>query len=458
MKNTIQFHFWILLISLLLTNFSLAQQKISQTDDEIIEWLRQNSIPIEHLEAENGFSDLQPLKKILKNVKVVGLGENTHGTREFFQVKHRLLEFLVTEMGFQAFALEASHSNCVPINDYVLYGKGNRENVLTGQGYVVWDTQELLSLIDWIRAYNQRVPDERKVRFYGLDFGYNEVGAEKVAAYLRKYRFKNIEATASLLQNIANLGIRHWPMTMADVQPELKAAYPRLLQLIDELSEHGGKIDAANLREHGQVMMYLDTMKQFLLNNIKDSLPENAHPNMVRSRGLAANLFRILDMDTSVEKIIIWAHNAHISMGRPANGEPNMGYEFRKRFGTAYYALGFEFNEGYYQSRHYSSNALGDLEEPYVVPAPKGYMAWYLSKAMQGNGWLDLRFSTAEGYVRKWLNAPQQFRRHDWLSFSVGEEMTIPAVRYDGILFVGRTTSAVPTPNALETVSRGERF
>ncbi len=458
MNDINHYNFWMLLGTLLLVNSSVAQYSVSQTDDEIIEWLRQNSIPIEYVEAENGFSDLQPLKKILKNVKVVGLGENTHGTREFFQMKHRLLEFLVTEMGFLGFALEASHSNCVPINDYVLYGKGNRENVLTGQGYVVWDTQELLSLIDWMRAYNQGVPDERKVRFYGLDFGYNEVGAEKVAAYLRKHRFNDIEATASLLHNIAGLGIKHWPMTMADVQPALKAAYPGLHQLIDELSEHGEKLDAANLREHSQLMMYLGTMKQFLLSNIKDSLPETAHPNMVRSRGMAANLFRILDMDTSVEKIIVWAHDTHISVGRPANGEPNMGHEFRKRFGTAYYALGFEFNEGYYQSRHYSSNALGELEKPYVAPAPKGHMAWYLSEAMPGNGWLDLSSSTTDGYVREWLNAPQLFRRHDWLSFSVGEEMTIPILRYDGILFVGHTTSAVPTPNARKTVSRGERF
>lgn len=38
------------------------------------------------------------------------MGESTHGTREFFLLKHRLLEFLVREMGCRAWAMEASES------------------------------------------------------------------------------------------------------------------------------------------------------------------------------------------------------------------------------------------------------------------------------------------------------------------------------------------------------------
>lgn len=56
---------------------------------------------------------------------MVGLGELTLGTKEFLQFKHRMLKFMVKEMGFNAFGLEASYSGCQPINEYVLYGKGN---------------------------------------------------------------------------------------------------------------------------------------------------------------------------------------------------------------------------------------------------------------------------------------------------------------------------------------------
>lgn len=52
-------------------------------------------IPLKTVKAENGFKDLEPLKTILKDKKIVAMGEATHGTKEFFQMKHRMLEFLV---------------------------------------------------------------------------------------------------------------------------------------------------------------------------------------------------------------------------------------------------------------------------------------------------------------------------------------------------------------------------
>jgi erythromycin esterase len=78
--------------------------------DEVIGWLTRNALPLSSLSAGAPTTDLQPLKSVLDGVRIVGLGEATHGTREFFQLKHRLLEFLVTEMGFSALAMEASAS------------------------------------------------------------------------------------------------------------------------------------------------------------------------------------------------------------------------------------------------------------------------------------------------------------------------------------------------------------
>jgi len=64
---------------------------------------------LKSVKAESGFEDLSPLKNVLKDVQIVGLGEATHGTKEFFQMKHRMLEFLVKEMGFTVLALEFNY-------------------------------------------------------------------------------------------------------------------------------------------------------------------------------------------------------------------------------------------------------------------------------------------------------------------------------------------------------------
>jgi erythromycin esterase len=117
----------------------LAEQK--RTQASVVAWLRENAVPLKTVEAGNGFDDLQPLKRVLRDVRFVGLGEATHGTREFFQFKHRMVEFLVREMGFRVFAIEASYSACQNINDYVMSKTDDGAKALDSQGFWTWNTE-----------------------------------------------------------------------------------------------------------------------------------------------------------------------------------------------------------------------------------------------------------------------------------------------------------------------------
>ena len=89
-------------------------------------------IPFDTAEAGHGFADLQPLKAVIGDARIVALGEGTHGTREFFRMKHRLTEFLAAEMGFTLFAIEANMPEAYRINEYVLTGKGDPKELLRG--------------------------------------------------------------------------------------------------------------------------------------------------------------------------------------------------------------------------------------------------------------------------------------------------------------------------------------
>ncbi len=79
-------------------------------DLEMVEWLRRHAVPLESLDPAGPLDDLQGLRPMFEGARVVGLGEDNHGTREFFRVKHRLLRFLVEEMGFTRFAMEAPYA------------------------------------------------------------------------------------------------------------------------------------------------------------------------------------------------------------------------------------------------------------------------------------------------------------------------------------------------------------
>src|SRR6478672_10008511 len=93
-----------------------------KADETVLSWVSSHLMPLKTLEPGEGYEDLEPLRQQFEHVKIVGLGESTHGVHEFFSVKHRLVEFLVTQLGFNVFALEASYAACQPINDYVVHG------------------------------------------------------------------------------------------------------------------------------------------------------------------------------------------------------------------------------------------------------------------------------------------------------------------------------------------------
>ncbi len=79
--------FFIFLTFVLLIPFISSQEKNDMGPDPaeisaVSNWLKKNAIPIKSTEAGHGFKDLKPLKKILKNIRVVGLGESTHSSRD----------------------------------------------------------------------------------------------------------------------------------------------------------------------------------------------------------------------------------------------------------------------------------------------------------------------------------------------------------------------------------------
>jgi erythromycin esterase len=149
-----------------------------------IAWMKQSVLPLQTVEAGHGFADLQPLKKVLQDTQVVALGEATHGTREFFQLKHRMLEFLATELGFTVFALETDVTEAQAVNAYVLTGQGDAAQVLAGLGF--WNNEEVLELIRWMRRYNEDPRHTRKLKFHGVDMQKPVLAAESVGEYLSK--------------------------------------------------------------------------------------------------------------------------------------------------------------------------------------------------------------------------------------------------------------------------------
>lgn len=127
---------------------------VGQPTSDMVSWLSTNAIPIASADPTQGFADLMPLQNLVGNAQIVGLGEATEGTSEFFDMKYRMVDFLASQMGFTTFAIEANMPEAHQLNDYVLNGNGDPTKLLKGLNAWQYDTQEVLDMIQWMRQYN----------------------------------------------------------------------------------------------------------------------------------------------------------------------------------------------------------------------------------------------------------------------------------------------------------------
>ncbi len=144
--------------ALLIVVALVGQSPAGEPADVEIDWVKDNAIPFKTVEAGNGFVDLQPLKELIGDARLVSLGESTHGSREIFQMKHRLVEFLASEMDFTIFSIEANMPESYRVNDYVLGGEGDPQELIGGMYFWTWNTEEVLEMVRWMRC-TRRSPE-----------------------------------------------------------------------------------------------------------------------------------------------------------------------------------------------------------------------------------------------------------------------------------------------------------
>src|SRR3974390_2202361 len=87
-------------------------------------------IPLRTLDpGDEDWTDLEPIRNLVGDAKVVGVGEAAHGVGEFHQLRHRLLRYFVEELGFTAYCTEFPFDEGVAINEWIHGGPGTVNDV-----------------------------------------------------------------------------------------------------------------------------------------------------------------------------------------------------------------------------------------------------------------------------------------------------------------------------------------
>ncbi len=131
--------------------------------------------------------DLAAFGKAVGDARIAALGEASHGTREFFQMKHRLLEYLVNEKGLTVFAIEANWPEALAVDRYIKTGEGDVETAMSQMYFWTWYTEELRDMIEWMRAFNWAPGNHPTLTFTAFDMQTGELAAQQALDFLKKY-------------------------------------------------------------------------------------------------------------------------------------------------------------------------------------------------------------------------------------------------------------------------------
>lgn len=113
-------------------------------------------------------SDIGALS-VSSDVRVVGLGEASHGVAEYQQMKADVFKALVKNNGCRTFIIEGDFGGALKVDQYINGGGGTAEEAVAEIGFAIYRTQEMADLVDWMHSYNEAVPQEEALHFYGMD-------------------------------------------------------------------------------------------------------------------------------------------------------------------------------------------------------------------------------------------------------------------------------------------------
>jgi erythromycin esterase-like protein len=137
-------------------------------------------------------SDYDPLMDLIGDARLVLIGEATHGTHEFYQIRAEITQRLISEKGFTAVAVEAEFPDAYRVNRFVRGSDKDltpEEALLSFQQFPtwMWRNTDVVNFVSWLRQYNDTLSSDRpKVGFYGLDLYSMYISIGEVLKYLEQ--------------------------------------------------------------------------------------------------------------------------------------------------------------------------------------------------------------------------------------------------------------------------------
>lgn len=403
----------------------------------------------------NSREDFERIVNQLGPARVYLIGEASHGTQDFYNVRASITKHLIEHQGLTAVALEADWPDAYRVNRFVR-GEGRDADANTAlSGFErfpswMWRNTEILSFVRWLREWNDRHAD-RKVGVYGLDLYSLRTSVQAVIAYLEK-----IDPEAAERARARYACFDHFA---GDTQAYGYAASAGIVEscegaVVDQLTDLRRRAAEYASRD-GQVareeFFFAEQNARLALNaeQYYRAIFRGRHSSWnIRDTHMADTfdaLMAFLGRDGAQPKIAVWAHNSHLGDARATEmgerGEVNLGQLLRERHGSDVRSIGFSTYEGTVTA---SSDWDSEGERRVVRPALEGSIEYLLHAVGLPQFVLFLDDQQLGGFVTPLLQRaigviyrPQTERQSHYFHARVTEQ-------FDALIHIDRTTALVP--------------
>jgi erythromycin esterase len=413
---------WRLQLSIALGSNETAPQSSAPTDAAVAEIDR-------HAHSRD---DLRAIAEAIGDARVVALGEATHGTQESSAFNASIVEHLAANKGFTVLAVEDNWADAFAIDHYIQTGTGTPEAALARLKGWPLQTPEMLALIRTLRAINTQ--SAGRMTFAGFDMTWPETALARVKEFVRQTAPAHLATIEKHYAEVNALGPRR-PDPGPDARPAAAAAR-KVADLLDALRDE--LINASNAHLWHHARQAAEIVYQATAFRIEGQSPG------FRDEMMARNVRWLLEQEHPGKKIILWAHNGHISAHCDAFFKP-MGAWLREKLGNQYYAIGYSVAGG--EVRAAGAKGLAAVHTMPAAPQDSGDAV--LARASKPIFFLDMR-CLPDGPAKVWLTEPHKF-------YSVGARWneTVPDANtavfpmsksFDGLIFIREGHASTPVP------------
>ena len=400
----------------------LNERQQAPPTSAVISELQAHAVVIPTLASDADFAQLAKVGAAVGDSRIVGMGEGSHGTSQFFAFKDSLFKYLVERKGFTVFAMEAYWGAGLYVDRYIKTGRGTAEQAVASLAFWTWDTPQVVDLVRWMHEYNAKPGKHRILSFVGIDMQSAMGAMGYLATYFSLHDSAHATGVNAALNCVAAAAAYFHAKPDGGCREKIVAVGNRLSALKNApdlgVAQHSVMI----------LLQYLDWK----------NTPEEDQLG-TRDRDMADNLKWVAAFYRNA-KIAVWAHNYHVGTSAKELPSRPMGSYLRAAFGGGYYAIGQTFGSGTVRAI-VSTHGLQAVTVPL---SPGDTIAAAFSWLNSAAAFIDLRGLAATGALRAFFSTDRSVEEIGATIDPLHPAYVVPMIvpnMFDGLVYIPVSTA-----------------